>query len=183
MAAAHPSTLRALLRGRRPGRGAGGRRRAPAGGGDHPSYDRPAPSAGVSPIGSLTRPGRATVEGRIRAVEIRPVERNSVLAAEIADSTGDLTALFYGRSHIPGIICGARVRFRGPVGLREEGPVMINPAYELLFPGPAAPAMGKTLRGSRPGMTRARRMTGRRPDRPGWRGSCRHDDARTWART
>ena len=57
-----------------------------------------------------------------------------MLAVDIADSTGDLTALFYGRSHIPGIVCGARVRFRGPVGLRPEGPVMINPAYELLSP-------------------------------------------------
>ena len=149
IAAAHPSTLRALLRGRRPARGAGGLRPAPAGG-DHPSYDRPAPSAGVSPIGSLTRPGRATVEGRVRAVEIRPVERNSVLAAEIADSTGDLTALFYGRSHIPGIICGARVRFRGPVGLREEGPVMINPAYELLFPGAGGPGDGEDSAGKPP---------------------------------
>ena len=44
------------------------------------------------------------------------MERNTVLAIEIADSTGHLTALFYGRSHIPGIECGARVRFRGPVG-------------------------------------------------------------------
>jgi hypothetical protein len=93
----------------------------------------------VNPIGSLNRPGRATVEGRVRAVEIRPVEKNSVLAAEIVDSTGSLTALFYGRSHIPGIICGARIRFRGPVGIRDGNPVMINPAYELLFPGMADP--------------------------------------------
>src|SRR6202035_3612606 len=108
-------------------RGTGRRRAGPPPGtpaaGYRPSYERPAPSAGVNPIGSITRPGRATVEGRVRAVEIRPVERNSVLAVEISDSTGDLTALFYGRSHIPGVICAARVRFRGPVGLREEGPV------------------------------------------------------------
>jgi hypothetical protein len=58
-----------------------------------------------------------------------------VLAVEISDSTGDLTALFYGRSHIPGIICGSKVRFRGPVGMRGEGPIMINPAYELLSAG------------------------------------------------
>jgi RecG-like helicase len=115
----------------------------PAASGDNTSYERPRPSAGVTPIGALTSPGKATVEGRVRAVEIRPVERNSVLAAEISDSTGDLTALFYGRSHIPGIICGARVRFRGPVGVREEGPVMINPAYELLFPGTSEPGDGE----------------------------------------
>jgi RecG-like helicase len=105
------------------------------------SYDRPAPSPGASPIGSLRVPGRATVEGRVRAVEIRPVERSSVLAVEISDSTGDLTAMFYGRSHIPGIVCGSRVRFRGSVGSRANGPVMINPAYELLSggePGPSA---------------------------------------------
>jgi RecG-like helicase len=98
---------------------------------------------GTSPIGSLDKPGRATVAGRIRAVEIRPVERNAVLAVEISDSTGDLTALFYGRSHIPGLICGARVRFRGPVGVREGSPVMINPAYELLAPGNESPPTGE----------------------------------------
>jgi RecG-like helicase len=95
----------------------------------------------VTPIGVLESlaggdgargPGRATVEGRVHAVEIRPVERNTVLAAEIADPTGQLTALFYGRSHIPGVVCGARIRFRGRVGFRHGAAVMINPAYELL---------------------------------------------------
>ena len=134
-----------MLRGRR--RGAD---QPPPPGSDHPSYDRPAPPAGVNPIGSLARPGRATVEGRVRAVEIRPVERNSVLAVDVSDSTGDLTALFYGRSHIPGIICGARVRFRGPVGLREEGPVMINPAYELLSSSATRGMLGEDSSGGKP---------------------------------
>jgi len=94
-------------------------------------YGRPAPRGGVRPIGSLTQPGRATVEGRVIAFEIRPVEQNTVLAVEVADSTGQLTALFYGRSHIPGLECGSRVRLRGQVGIRDGGGVMINPAYEL----------------------------------------------------
>ena len=96
--------------------------------------DRSAPAPGTAPIGSLTTPGRAIVEGRVIVVEIRPVERNSVLACEVSDGTGVLTALFYGRSHIPGIVCGARVRFRGAVGIKDGQPVMTNPAYELLFP-------------------------------------------------
>jgi amino acid transporter len=96
--------------------------------------DGSSPAPGAVPIGSLTTPGRAIVEGRVIVVEIRPVERNSVLACEISDSTGVLTALFYGRSHIPGIVCGARVRFRGAVGFKNGQPVMTNPAYELLFP-------------------------------------------------
>jgi hypothetical protein len=109
-------------------KGEGSPQPAPDGNGSSPAPD-------VTPIGSLTTPGRAVVEGRIRVVEIRPVERNSVLACEISDGTGVLTAMFYGRSHIPGIVCGARVRFRGSVGIRADGqPVMTNPAYELLFP-------------------------------------------------
>ncbi len=91
--------------------------------------------AGVAAIGTVHTPGKVTVEGKVRVVEIRPVERNSVLAVEINDSTGNLTALFYGRAHIPGLVCGARVRFSGPAGIRGGQPVMTNPAYELLSPG------------------------------------------------
>ena len=99
------------------------------------TYDRPVPSPGIDPIGSLRQPGRATVEGRVRVLEIRPEEQNSVLVAEISDSTGDLTAMFYGRSKIPGLMCGSKVRFRGSVGIKNGAPVMVNPAYELLVPG------------------------------------------------
>ena len=101
-------------------------------------YDRPVPPPDVTPIGSIHQPGKATVEGRVRVVEIRSVERNSVLACEICDSTGDLTALFYGRSRIAGLMCGSRVRFRGQVGIKGGAPVMVNPAYELNGPHVAA---------------------------------------------
>jgi hypothetical protein len=99
------------------------------------NYDRPAPPRQVSPIGSLTSPGRAVAEGRVHTVEIRPVEHNTVLACDVEDSTGQLTALFYGRSHIPGLRPGVKVRLRGQVGIREGRPIMINPAYQLLAPG------------------------------------------------
>ncbi len=98
-------------------------------------YSRPRPSRTATPIGQLPRRGKATVEGRVHAVEIRPVEANTVLACEIVDATGQLTALFYGRSHIPGLDPGAKVRFTGQVGMRDNQAVMINPAYELLAPG------------------------------------------------
>jgi RecG-like helicase len=122
--------LRDLMKGREPGDRSAAQEKVD-------SYERPKPPAGVKPIGSLTEPGKATVEGRVRALEIRPVEQNSVLACEISDSTGDLTALFYGRSHIAGVICGSHIRLRGPVGIRDGHPVMINPAYELFGSGPA----------------------------------------------
>jgi hypothetical protein len=108
---------------------------AMAGQQDTEKYNRPAPSAAATPIGQLPKRGRATVEGRVHAVEIRPVERNTVLACEIVDSTGQLTAMFYGRSYIPGFGPGAKVRLTGPVGWHGREVVMINPAYELLGPG------------------------------------------------
>jgi hypothetical protein len=115
---------------------AGGPVTVPVGGGqDEADYNRPAPPADCTPIGSLTKPGRAVVVGRVHAVEIRPVERSTVLACEIVDSTGQLTALFYGRSHIAGLDPGAKVRLRGLVGRQDGRSIMINPAYELLAPG------------------------------------------------
>jgi amino acid transporter len=98
-------------------------------------YNRPVPSADCTPIGQVPRRGRATIEGRVHSCEIRPVERSNVLACEIADSTGQLTAMFYGRAHIPGLEPGSRVRLTGQVGSRGRKTVMINPAYELLAPG------------------------------------------------
>jgi hypothetical protein len=98
-------------------------------------YERPAPPPGTDPIGSLCQPGRATVQGRLRAAEIRSSQPagTSVLACEVADSTGELTAVFLGRARIAGLEPGNRIRLAGQVGIGADGrPVMTNPAYELL---------------------------------------------------
>jgi amino acid transporter len=93
---------------------------------------QPAARPGVTPIAAVTRGGQVTVEGRIHSVEIRPVEHSCVLACLVTDGTGELTALFYGRAHIPGVETGGRILLRGRVGARETGAVMVNPAYELV---------------------------------------------------
>jgi hypothetical protein len=96
-------------------------------------YEWPTPPPGTDPIGSLRQPGQATVQGRLRAAQVRPVPRNNVLACEVADSTGELTAVFYGRTQIAGVEPGRRVRLHGMVGIDRDGhPAMINPACELL---------------------------------------------------
>ncbi len=88
--------------------------------------------AGVTVISELSGARKAAVEGKVRSVEIHPVENSCVFDAMIADETGTLTAKFYGRTSIPGFEPGARVRLTGKVSMREGGPAMINPAYELL---------------------------------------------------
>jgi len=102
----------------------------PNGDGREPA--RPATRPGVTPIGAVTHNGKATVEGRIHSTEIRPVEHSCVLACLVTDGTGEITALFYGRTHIPGVEPGSRIQLRGRVGVGQTGTVMINPAYELL---------------------------------------------------
>jgi hypothetical protein len=98
-------------------------------------YEWPAPPPGTDPIGSLRQPGHAIVQGRLRAAETRPSHPagTSVLACEVTDSTGEITAVFLGRAHITGIQPGTSIRLEGKVAIGADGhPTMINPAYELL---------------------------------------------------
>jgi amino acid transporter len=120
--------VRDLLKERHPSSGASESRDAEA----------PALPPGVSAIGSLDGPGKVTVQGRVRAVEIRPVEQNCVFEATVADATGELTAKFYGRSHIPGVEPGSKLRLTGKVSVRDGRATMINPAYQLLPKTPMA---------------------------------------------
>jgi amino acid transporter len=110
------------------GRPAGGPPRKPGTAG----YERPVPPSGAAPIGSLATHGRAKVVGRVRSIEIRPVGESCVLACTVADSTGELTAMFYGRQHIPGLEPGVKICLKGAFGIRNGVPEMINPTYELL---------------------------------------------------
>ena len=95
-------------------------------------HERPAVRAGVTPIASVSRNGRATVEGRVHSLEIRPVDHSCVLACQVVDASGEITALFYGRTHIPGVEPGSMIQLRGRVGIKDSAAVMVNPAYELL---------------------------------------------------
>jgi amino acid transporter len=96
-------------------------------------YERPAPPPGTDSIGALTEPRHATVQGRLQAARIQPSGQGTVLNWRIADATGDLTALFYGRTRIVGAEPGSQVRLHGMVGIGTDGhPAMINPGYELV---------------------------------------------------
>jgi amino acid transporter len=109
-----------------------GKVRAPALEGNGHEPGRPAVRPGITPIASAAQNGKVTVEGRVHSLEIRPVEHSCVLACLVTDATGEITALFYGRTHIPGVEPGSRIQLRGRVGVKVTGPVMVNPAYELL---------------------------------------------------
>jgi amino acid transporter len=107
-----------------------------ANGRQHGASGGPAAAAdGVTPIAALGAGAKSAVIGRVKAIEIRPMENSCVFEAAVVDDTGTLTAMFYGRNHITGFEPGARLRLDGKVSMRGGGPAMINPAYELLPKG------------------------------------------------
>jgi amino acid transporter len=94
---------------------------------------RPVAPTDAEPIDRLVPSDRATVEGEVHTLQIRPVDHSSVLCCQVGDGTGELTALFYGRRHIAGVQPGGRIRLHGTVGRQSDGRLtMVNPTYELM---------------------------------------------------
>jgi len=112
----------------------------PAGSPGHlDDYQRPAPPPGTDPIGTLRLPGHATVQGRLHTAQVKSGKAagNTILTFEVADSTGALNAVFYGRAHITGAEPGTTIRLHGTASIGPDGhPAMINPAYELVTYAP-----------------------------------------------
>jgi hypothetical protein len=86
----------------------------------------------------LRHPG--TVRGHLR--EVRTIERPNarVVEAELADATGSVILVFFGRGLIPGLAPGVALEARGTPRLHRGRIEVINPLYELLAPpGDAEP--------------------------------------------
>jgi amino acid transporter len=86
---------------------------------------------GVTPIGSANWRQKVTVEGRVKTVQLGGTAGRS-LEVQIFDDTGGMRLLFMGRTHLPGVVCGALVRATGRVGEYRGHLAIANPRYELL---------------------------------------------------
>lgn len=69
------------------------------------------------------------VAGVVRRLTIRP--REDSMEAVISDGTGEVAALWTGRSHIPGLSLGTRVILEGVLARERERVRMVNPKYEF----------------------------------------------------
>jgi hypothetical protein len=94
----------------------------------------------VVPIAEVGYRHRARVQGRIRSIRLSPIAGSPALMAELCDSTGGVTLMFYGRRHIAGLEPGAPVRAEGMLGQHNGHLAMANPTYELLPVDTAATA-------------------------------------------
>jgi len=85
---------------------------------------------GATPIGSCERRSRCRIAGVVRRMTIRPGEES--LEALVADGTGEVVAVWRGRSDIPGVGLGTRILIEGMV-VEERGHLrVVNPAYEFV---------------------------------------------------
>jgi hypothetical protein len=80
---------------------------------------------------SAVVPRRPTIlAGEIVAVaaNVRPWVRLNV---ELCDGTGTITLRFMGRTEIPGIVRGCRLRVHGTPWMEGGTLIMLNPLYEF----------------------------------------------------
>jgi amino acid transporter len=97
----------------------------------HPSQPGPVPTE-TTPAHRLRPHQPETAEGVIHAVDVQPSGSGQLLRCEVNDPSGRFLVLFYGRTHIPGITPGRRIRVCGTVGRYDGEPAIANPRYDLL---------------------------------------------------
>ena len=90
------------------------------------------------------RPRRAptiTVAGRVRAIRVQPWGGNPALECTLADETGSITVVFFGRREIGGVRLGTIMSVTGVAGEHHGMRAILNPEYtDHLHAGPAGAA-------------------------------------------
>jgi len=86
---------------------------------------------GTVPIGEVTWRQRVQIEGRIRTLRVQPLAGTATLECVIEDDTGAMSLVFLGRSAIPGIDVGTRMRAGGTAGDHHGRLAILNPDYQL----------------------------------------------------
>jgi RecG-like helicase len=87
---------------------------------------------GTRRIASCPSRQQARVTGVVRRLTVRPQDGSITLEAVVTDGTGEITAQWTGRDHIPGLHLGTRVILDGVLGEQRHGrPRMVNPDFEF----------------------------------------------------
>ncbi len=86
--------------------------------------------ADATPIGAIQPRRRQTCVGVVEKIRLDPGRQ---LEVTVDDGSGRLTAVFTGRSNLPGLELGAGLRLTGTVAA-ENGytPQMLNPGWTLV---------------------------------------------------
>ena len=79
-----------------------------------------------------------TVAGRVRAIRVQPWAGNPALECTLADETGSITVVFFGRREIGGVRLGTIMTITGVAGEHHGMRAILNPEYAIIS-APAAP--------------------------------------------
>jgi hypothetical protein len=89
-------------------------------------------------IADLTSRQRSTVAGRVRAFRVQPWGGNPALECTLADETGSITVVFFGRREIGGVRLGTIMSVTGVAGEHHGMRAILNPEYAIIST-PTAP--------------------------------------------
>jgi RecG-like helicase len=71
------------------------------------------------------------VAGQVSRLTLRPMSGSMALEAVVSDGTGEVTASWLGRSHIPGLALGTPVVLEGVIAQDNGRYRMVNPRFEF----------------------------------------------------
>jgi hypothetical protein len=86
---------------------------------------------GTMPIGSVRWREQVCVRGRVQSLRVEPLSGSPSLECTLADESGAVSLVFFGRRHIEGVALGASVTATG-MAIEHRGRLaIVNPVYEL----------------------------------------------------
>ena len=83
-------------------------------------------------IADLASRERTTVAGRVRAFRVQPWGGNPALECTLADETGSITVVFFGRREIGGVRLGTIMTITGVAGEHHGMRAILNPEYAII---------------------------------------------------
>ena len=86
---------------------------------------------GTTRIASCPSRQEVRIAGMVTRLRLRPMDGSMSLEAVVSDGTGEVTAAWMGRSHIPGLTLGTPVILEGLLSQDRSGLRMVNPRFEF----------------------------------------------------
>jgi amino acid transporter len=98
---------------------------------------------GRTPMQELSDRTRTTVAGRVRSVRVQPWSGTPSLECTLADETGSITVVFFGRRSVGGVRTGTVMSVTGIAGRHHGILAMLNPEYTIISTPPLPEAPGE----------------------------------------
>jgi len=89
-------------------------------------------------IRQLEHRQRAKIAGRVRSLRVQPWSGTPSLEVQLADETGSITVVWFGRRQLEGVRPGTVMTVTGTPGRHHAMTAILNPEYEIIS-SPAAP--------------------------------------------